>query len=154
MSDTTRKKNLAGSKLRSATVITRRSLSPLVAALLFLFTAPSGFAAPVQRPALLKQIKGTGTSWLGSPIIHNLGAGDRKLIGTFYDIFVWDKDFNELARAKSGSSYPHEGRIYAPGICADLDGDGVYEIVVGSGNGKVAAYEWKENNLSVKTGWP
>ena len=111
-------------------------------------------AAPVQQPQLLKQIKWTGTSWFASPIIHNLGSGDRKLIGTFYDIFVWDKNFNELARARSGASYPHEGRIYAPAVCADLDGDGIYEIVVGSGNGKVAAYEWRNNTLSVKAGWP
>ena len=113
-----------------------------------------GSAAPVQQPQLLTQIKGTGTSWFASPIIHNLGSGDRKLIGTFYDIIVWDKNFNELARAKSGASYPHEGRIYAPAVCADLEGDGIYEIVVGSGNGKVAAYEWKNNTLSVKAGWP
>ncbi len=111
-------------------------------------------AAPVQRPQLLVHLKWTGTSWFGSPIIHDLGTGDRKLIGTFYDIFVWDKDFNLLARAPSGPDYPHEGRIYPPAVCADLDGDGVYEVVVASGNGKVAAYEWRNHNLSVKPGWP
>lgn len=116
--------------------------------------APPATAAPVQAPQLLRQIKGTGTSWFGSPIIHDLGTGQRKLVGTYYDIFVWDHQLNLLATAPSGSSYPHEGRIYAPAVCADLDGDGVYEIVVGSNNGKVAAYEWKANRLSVKTGWP
>jgi hypothetical protein len=114
----------------------------------------AALAASVQQPQLLTQIKRTGTSWFASPIIHNLGSGDRKLIGTFYDVFVWDKNFNELARARSGASYPHEGRIYAPAVCADLDGDGIYEIVVGSGKGKVAAYEWRNNTLSVKAGWP
>ena len=111
-------------------------------------------AAPVQQPQLLTQIKWTGTSWFGSPIIHNLGSGERKLVGTYYDIFVWDKDFNQLARAPQGSNYPHEGRIYPPAVCADLDGDGIFEIVVASGNGKVAAYEWRNNTLSVKSGWP
>ena len=111
-------------------------------------------AAPVQQPQLLTQIRWTGTSWFGSPIIHDLGTGERKLVGTYYDIFVWDKDFNELARARSGSSYPHEGRIYPPAVCADLDGDGIVEIVVASGNGKVAAYEWRNDTLSVKAGWP
>ena len=111
-------------------------------------------AAPVQRPQLLKQIKWTGTSWFGSPIIHDLGTGEKKLIGTFYDIFVWDSDFNLLARARSGPEYPHEGRIYPPAVCADLDADGIFEIVVASGKGKVAAYEWKNNTLSVKAGWP
>jgi len=124
------------------------------ALLLQLCIAFSSQAAQVQKPVLTRQIKWTGTSWFGSPIVHNLGTGQRKIIGTFYDIFVWDKDGNELANAPSGSSYPHEGRIYAPAVCADLDGDGVYEIVAGSGNGKVAAYEWKNNTLSVKAGWP
>ncbi|MEW6186988.1 MAG: VCBS repeat-containing protein [Thermodesulfobacteriota bacterium] len=111
-------------------------------------------AAPVQAPQLLRQIKSTGTSWFGSPIIHHLGSGQRKLIGTYYTIYVWDQQFNLLATAPSGSAYPHEGRIYAPAVCADLDGDGIFEIVVGSNNGKVAAYEWKDNRLQVKTGWP
>lgn len=128
---------------------------------LFIFTvllqfciASSSHAAQVQRPVFSRQIKWTGTSWFGSPIVHDLGTGQRKIIGTFYDIFVWDKDGNLLANAPSGSSYPHEGRIYAPAVCDDLDGDGVYEIIAGSGNGKVAAYEWKNNTLSVKAGWP
>lgn len=111
-------------------------------------------ASPVQTPQMIKQIKWTGTSWFGSPIVHDLGSGGRKLIGAYYDIFVWDSAFNQLAKAPSGSAYPHEGRIYAPPICADLDGDGVFEVVVGSGNGKVAAYEWRNDTLSIKSGWP
>ena len=122
--------------------------------LLFCIGIPQAYAAPVQAPQFLHQIKWTGTSWFGSPIIHDLGSGERKLIGTFYSIYVWDKDFNELDEAPSGSSYPHEGRIYPPAVCADLDGDNIYEIVVASNNGKVAAYEWKNNALSVKAGWP
>ena len=111
-------------------------------------------AAPVQEPVLLTRLQWTGTSWFGSPIIHNLGSGQRKLIGTFYDIFVWDNTFNLLDTAPSGSDYPHEGRIYPPAVCADLDGDGIFEIVVAGNNGKVAVYEWKNNHLSVKSGWP
>lgn len=114
----------------------------------------STYGAPVQRPELLTQIQWTGTSWFGSPIIHNLGSGERKLVGTYYDIFVWDKQFTQLARAPSGASYPHEGRIYPPAVCADLDGDGIFEIVAGSNNGKVTAYEWRNNGLVVKAGWP
>ena len=128
---------------------------PFISALLFLlWSVTSSHAAQVQKPVLINQINWTGTSWFGSPIVHDLGTGERKIIGTFYDIFVWDKNGIELANAPSGSSYPHEGRIYAPAVCDDLDGDGVYEIVAGSGNGKVAAYEWKNNTLSVKAGWP
>jgi hypothetical protein len=122
--------------------------------LLGIGTPASALAAPVQKPRLLKQLKWTGTSWFGSPIVHNLGSGKRKLIGTYYNIYVWDHHFNLLATAPSGSNYPHEGRIYAPAVCADLDGDGIFEVVVGSDKGKVAAYEWVNNALSIKQGWP
>ena len=87
-------------------------------------------AAPVQQPVFIKQIKWTGTSWFGSPIVHHLGTDSLKIIGTFYDIFAWDSDGNQLARAHHGSGYPHPSRIYAPAVCADLDGDGIYEIVI------------------------
>ena len=110
-------------------------------------------AAPVQKPVFKKQIKWTGTSWFGSPIVHHLGTNSAKIIGTFYDIIVWDANGNELARAPHGAGYPHPSRIYAPAVCADLDGDGIYEIVVGSGD-VVAAYEWKNNGLVIKAGWP
>ncbi|MBI4776062.1 MAG: hypothetical protein HY788_18115, partial [Deltaproteobacteria bacterium] len=119
-----------------------------------LFGHGSVHAAPVQGPVLLTQIAGTGTSWFGSPIIHNLGGGERKLIGTYYSVYVWDSEFNLLDTAPSGEEYPHQGRIYAPAVCADLDRDGVFEIVVGSNQGKVAAYEWKNGALSIKNGWP
>jgi hypothetical protein len=110
-------------------------------------------AAPVQQPVFKKQIKRTGTAWFGSPIVHHLGTNSPKIIGTFYDIIVWDANGNELARAPHGSGYPHPSRIYAPAVCADLDGDGIYEIVVASGD-VVAAYEWKNNDLVIKSGWP
>lgn len=132
----------------------RKVLPTSTMILLLVCFGRAGAAGPVQAPQLLHHIRWTGTSWFGSPIIHDLGTGERKLVGTYYDIFVWDKNFNELARAPSGSDYPHEGRIYPPAVCADLEGDGVYEIVVGSGNGKVAAYEWRNHTLAVKAGWP
>jgi len=110
-------------------------------------------AAPVQKPTLVKHIQWTGTAWFGSPIVHKLGSGSRKVIGTFYDIIVWDGIGNELARAPHGSSYPHNSRIYAPAVVADLDGDGIYEIVAGSGD-VVVAYEWRNGQLILKQGWP
>lgn len=110
-------------------------------------------AAAVQEPVLLENIKWTGTSWFGSPIIHSLGAGDKKLVGTFYDIYVWDKQFNELSVAPYGPG-KHQGRIYPPAVVADLDGDGIFEIVAASTRGSVAAYEWKNGQLVMKSGWP
>ena len=109
---------------------------------------------PVQSPVLVKQVKWTGTAWFSSPIVHNLGDGDTKLIGTFYDIIVWDNQFNEIARAPHGGDYPHKGRIYSPAVCADLENDGIYEIIVGSTEGSVAAYEWRNSALKIKQGWP
>lgn len=104
-------------------------------------------AAPVQEPVLLKQIKWTNTAWFGSPIVHNLGSGARKIIGTLYDITVWDGQGNELDEVK------HASRIYAPAVVADLENDGLYEIIAASGD-KVVAYEWRNESLQVKDGWP
>ncbi len=110
-------------------------------------------AASVQKPVFVKQIKGTGTSWFGSPIVHALGSGEKKIIATFYDIYVWDAKGNLLDEAPHGSSYPHDSRVYAPAVVADLDKDGIFEVVVGSGS-NVAAYEWRDNQLKIKNGWP
>ncbi len=85
--------------------------------------------------------------------MHSLGSGSKKIIGTFYDIIVWDGNGNELDRAPHGSSYPHKSRVYAPAVVTDLEQDGVYEIVAGSGD-VVVAYEWKNNRLVLKQGWP
>ncbi|MBI9088540.1 MAG: VCBS repeat-containing protein [Desulfobacterium sp.] len=126
----------------------------LMACCIFLILPYCATADDVREPVLLKQIKWTGTSWYGSPVIHDLGTGEPKLIGTFYSIFVWDKDFNQLAKVPYGSGFPHRGRIYPPAVCADLEGDGIFEIIVGSTQGSVAAYEWRDNTLSIKAGWP
>ncbi|MDC0357185.1 FG-GAP-like repeat-containing protein [Oligoflexia bacterium] len=118
-----------------------------------LLWALSAHAAPVQQPQLLKQIDWLETSWFASPAIYDLdGDGENELIGTYYSIFVWDKNFNLLDKM-SYKDY-HLGRIYAPAVIADLDSDGVTEIVVGGSKGRVAAYEWKNGALSIKTGWP
>jgi hypothetical protein len=79
------------------------------------------------------------------------GDGKKELVGAFHDLIVWDAAGNELTRAKEGDQ--HTGRIYAPAVIADLDGDKVMEIVVGAGSG-VAAYEYKNKTLSIKAGWP
>ena len=141
-------------KYKKRNLSSRNVLRIAIIAIVFFSGLTRAHAAPVQTPQLLHHIEGLETSWFGSPIVHDLGSGEKKLIGTFYSIYVWDKDFNQLDKAPQGPTYPHEGRIYAPAVCADLDGDNVYEIVVGSGKGKVAAYEWKNNALSIKAGWP
>ncbi|BHH83092.1 FG-GAP repeat domain-containing protein [Desulforhopalus sp. 52FAK] len=104
-------------------------------------------AVPVQEPVLLKQIEWTNTAWFGSPIVHNLGSGARKIIGTLYDITVWDGQGNELDEVK------HASRIYAPAVVADLEKDGIYEIIAANGD-RVVAYEWRNESLQLKDGWP
>ena len=112
-----------------------------------------GGNAPVAKPVFVRRIQYTGTSWFASAAVVDLdGDGKKEIIGSFYDVFVWDAEGKELARAKSGVH--HHGRIYAPSVVADLDGDGIYEIVVGGSRCSVAAYEYKGGNLQIKAGWP
>ncbi len=53
-----------------------------------------------------------------------------------------------LHRAQEG-----DGRVYAPHVVADLDGDGTTEVVAGRGH-EVWAWEWNGSALTVKNGWP
>ena len=56
--------------------------------------------------------------------------------------------------AKLGKGTATKGRVDAPGVVADLDGDKVPEIVVGGNEGTVAAYDLVGGKLQVKPGWP
>jgi hypothetical protein len=115
--------------------------------------AGEGGTAAVAAPVFVKNLKSTGTSWFASPAIVDLdGDGKMELVTAFYDLIVWDAAGTELTRAASGGS--HSGRVYAPAVVADLDGDKVMEIVVGGSAGSVAAYEFKSRKLSIKAGWP
>ena len=128
--------------------LSEQSILRFAATIFILILAPGYLqSAPVQRPALVRHIKWTGTAWFGSPMVHDLGSGSNKIIGTFYSIIVWGGDGAELDRVDLGS------RVYAPAVVADLEGDGVYEIVAGSGD-EVVAYEWRSNRLIQKNGWP
>ncbi len=89
------------------------------------------------------------TSWYASPIVRDLdGDGQRELIAAYYSVFVYDSSGALLAEADGGN-----GRVYAPHVVADLENDGIMDIVYGSDH-EVWAYEWKNKQLSVKTGWP
>jgi len=75
------------------------------------------------------------TSWYASPVVADLGGdGKNELIAAYYSIRVFASDGSLLSRADGGS-----GRVYAPHAVGDLEGDGIPEIVCGSGNSAPAA---------------
>jgi hypothetical protein len=109
-------------------------------------TGASGGA--VQAPVFVRNLAGQ-TSWFASPIVADLdGDGSRELIAAYYDVFVFSSDGTLLDQATDGS-----GRVYAPHVVADIDRDGVVEVVVGRGH-EVIAFEWTGTALEAKAGWP
>ena len=96
----------------------------------------------------MRNIANTGTSWFaGAAIVDLDGDGKRELVGAFYDLMVWNAQGKLLSKVKQS------GRIYAPAVIADLDGDKVTEIVVAAKK-QVTAYQYKANKLVLKSGWP
>ena len=114
-------------------------------------------AVPVAQPVFLHNMKGdkswAETGWFSSPGLVDLnGDGKREIVAPFYSLFVFDAAGNTLATIKQ-DAYT-KGRIYAPAVVADLDGDGTIDIVAAGNEGTVAAYEWKNGTLTIKSGWP
>jgi len=111
----------------------------------------------VSKPKFVRNLSIGNTGWFSSPAIYDLdGDGTKEIVAPFYDIAVWSFDGTLLSRVAHGtdSGAYHEGRVYAPAVVADLDGDSVVEVVVAAGNGSVAAYEWSGGELVIKDGWP
>jgi hypothetical protein len=115
-----------------------------------------GSSAPVARPVWLRTLTGdkswAETGWFSSPGLVDLdGDGQKEIVAPFYSLFVFDSAGNTLATIKQGAYT--QGRIYAPAVVADLEGDGVMDIVTAGNEGTVAAYEWKNRALGLKPGW-
>ena len=105
-------------------------------------------AGEVQRPQFVRNLAGQ-TSWFASPILADInGDGRKELIAAYYSVYVFGSDYTLLAQANGGS-----GRVYAPHVVADLEGDGIPEIVYGNGH-EIYAYEWRNGGLHLKAGWP
>jgi hypothetical protein len=105
-------------------------------------------AGAVQAPMFVKNLPGE-TSWFASPVLADLDHdGKRELVAAYYSLYVFGSDMKQLAKVSDGM-----GRVYAPHVVADLEGDGVMDIVAGN-DSQVLAYEWKNGALSKKAGWP
>jgi hypothetical protein len=104
---------------------------------------------PVRRPRLVRHIATGETGWFSSPGLVDLnGDGRLEIVAPFYSTFVFNAKGHLLGRGTDS-----KGRVYAPSVVTDLEGDGVPDIVVG-GSGSVAAYEFRHGSLHRKPGWP
>jgi hypothetical protein len=107
-------------------------------------------AAKVAAPRFVRTIPTGETGWFSSPGLADLnGDGRLEIVAPFYSTFVFDANGHML-----GKGTATKGRVYAPGVVADLDGDKVPEVVVGGNEGTVAAYDLVGGRLQVKPGWP
>jgi hypothetical protein len=127
-----------------------RSCQAVLVLLLSLAFADTSIAAHVAAPRFVRTIATGETGWFSSPGLVDLD-GDRRLeiVAPSYSTSVFDAKGRLLGKGTATS-----GRVYAPGVVADLDGDRVPEIVVGGNDGTVAAYVLAGGRLQPKGGWP
>lgn len=110
----------------------------------------AGPTGPVRKPRFVRRIRTGETGWFSSPSLIDLnGDGRMEIVAPFYSTFVFD-----AAGRRLGTGTATKGRVYAPGVVADLDGDGLREIVVGGNEGTVAAYRLGTGGLELVPGWP
>jgi FG-GAP-like repeat len=128
----------------------RRVLLAFAAIAALVSAAESANAASVAAPRFVRTIATGETGWFSSPSLVDLD-GDRRLeiVAPTYSTSVFDARGRLL-----GKGTATRGRVYAPSVIADLDGDDVAEIVVGGNEGTVAAYDLVGGALRVKPGWP
>jgi hypothetical protein len=130
---------------RDASVLEDGAIAPTAACKV------EGGSAPVAAPQHVRNVETRETGWFASPLVIDVtGDGKPEIVAALYSTMIFDADGN-LMGAKGTAT---KGRVYAPHVVADLDGDGVMEVVVGGNEGTVAAYEVKGGALSLKAGWP
>jgi hypothetical protein len=116
-------------------------------------TCPVGPSPSTAAPVFVRNLEIGNTGWFSSPAAVDLDGDDRlEIVAPFYSIAVWDDDGALLDEVEYGST--HFGRVYPPGVVADLEGDGTIDVVVASGEGAVTAYSWVGGELALKAGWP
>ena len=105
-------------------------------------------AGEVQAPVFRMKLNGQ-TSWFASPVLADLdGDGKNELIAAYYSVYVFNSQGQLLDRVDHNG-----GRVYAPHVVVDLEGDGVPEVIFGARH-EVYAYEWRSGRLVLKPGWP
>jgi len=111
-----------------------------------------GGSTSVSTPTFVRNLTGN-TGWYSSPAVIDLdGDGSREIVVPFYDVFVWDSDGNLLDQIEREGLY--EGRVYAPAVVQDLEGDSIVDLVIAAGEGGVVAFEWIDGSFQLKEGWP
>src|SRR3954465_15466147 len=102
-----------------------RRVAVAVLAMMMALAPPA--TAKVAKPRFVRNIATGETGWFSSPALVDL-TGDKKLeiVAPFYSTFVYSANGHPL-----GKGTATKGRVYAPGVAADLDRDGVKDIVVG-----------------------
>src|SRR5687768_17646357 len=109
----------------------------VLASLLAVAAAESAIAKRVAKPRFVRNIDTGETGWFSSPGLVDLdGDGRLEIVAPFYSTFVFDARGRLLGKGQAS-----EGRVYPPSVVADLEGDGVPDIVVAGNEGTVAAYE-------------
>ncbi len=109
-----------------------------------------GGTAQAIKPRFVRQIVTGETGWFSSPGLVDLdGDGRLEIVAPFYSTFVFDAQGKRLGRGTATA-----GRVYPPGVVADLEGDGAPDVVVAGNEGTVAAYELRGGTLHLKPGWP
>lgn len=109
-----------------------------------------GGTDPVQAPRFVRTIPTGETGWFSSPGLVDLdGDGRLEIVAPYYSTFVFDATGHRLGRGRAG-----KGRVYPPAVVADLEGDGITDIVAAGGEGTVAGYEFRGGRLLRKDGWP
>ena len=110
----------------------------------------TGGTSSVKRPQFVRNISTGETGWFASPSLVDLnGDGKLEIVAPFYSTFVFDAKGRLL-----GKGTATKGRVYAPGVVADLDADKIPDLVVGGNEGTVAAYDFVGGKLRLKHGWP
>jgi uncharacterized repeat protein (TIGR01451 family) len=125
--------------------------------------SPPVAAAAIQPPVLLWQHGGCysswcETGWYSSPAVADLnGDGKMEVIGSAYTIFVLDgATGNLLWKMASGHDITQPtassvGRTWPGIVVADVDNDGLPEIVTAHSGGYVSVYD---HTGKFKPGWP